>query len=555
MLTLPSGRLIDLSTDRSKHHALRLPGVSPSSSHRELYSVVDIIYRHSDDGGIPKRGWTEYDYDFSGYTLDTVRFDSDWSDADKAVLYKWVRLDQQRRSIETARRRLIDHQQHLSVKLYPSSQHLYSLMESRVMNLPLQSATPEHWLATINNMKQCGVREEEIQWSGLRQYLKQQLPDKTINKTKLLQNQNYKHIRLELSTEIISGSSVKLNFKEVAKRMPHQAVYRATLKLQETCLCILRFVDSRYNYRIGVVRSLNNNNCLLLNKHWFALDPYGRAIANKNLEGDETSLFFENSIDAKKAAEMQAHTHSGKNSGICTHTHFDHLTLFGGNDYREWMVSLPDYQRIFFGAHFFDHNILAHIRTTTRIDSAGHKILFIEEVQSDWHQSGKRHGYDNNAWGQVANAPFKLEWPVLAVKLMLIHASQSGFSGIAWTMGDIHETRYMKHLKPVKQHYDKEIPKALNRLCKAFNSHVETTVINTRDPWLNLEKTQDKWRVFDGQGKFRTRAKYNSRDDAMAVMARHSRVIDLRVPVLFISDSLRRQISEKGLPLFGTTID
>jgi hypothetical protein len=270
---------------------------------------------------------------------------------------------------------------------------------------------------------------------------------------------------------------------------------------------------------------------------------------------NKTCLLFKNSFDAKSAADKHARKHFGIRSGAKKHTYFDHFTLYGGHDYREWFVSLPDHQRIFFGPHFYDHNILTHIRTTTRTDNAGRKILFIEEVQSNWHQSGKCKGYDNSSWGRVANAPFKQEWPVLAVKLMLIQASQNGFAGIAWPMGNIQEIRYRRYLQPIKQYYDREIPKALNRLGKTLKCKVETTHIKTRDPWLNLEKKQDKWRVADGQGKFKTRAKYNNRDEAMAVITRHCRVIELQVPVLFISEDLRQQISEKGLPLYGHTIE
>jgi hypothetical protein len=563
MLTLPDGRVIGLSTDRSKYHALRQQGVikavAPASAHRKLYSLVDIIYRRLDEAGDPKRGWTEYDYEFSGYTLDTVRFADDWSEDDKTVLYGWIQQEDQRRLIETARRRLIEHQQQLSVRLYSSPQHLYSLLKHRLAELPLQQAKAVQWLATINNQKQNGVREEEIQWSGLRQYLLKQPSDKLLRKTQLLENWKDKDLRIELTTEQVWGENGGLNFKEVAQRMLHQAVYRAALKLDENCLCVLRYVDSGCNYRVGVIKTLLNSHHMALNKYWFALDPYGRAI-NNNSETDTGNenmacLFFENSLDAKTAADEHARKHFGMRSGARKNTHFDHLTLFGGRDYREWFVSLPDHQRIFFGKHFYDHNILAHIRTTTRTDANGRKILFIEEVQSDWHQSGRRNGYDNSSWGRVANAPFKQEWLVLAVKLMLIQASQNGYAGIAWPMGSIQEMRYRRYLQPIRQYYDKEIPKALNRLGKTFGCKVETTQIDTREPWLNLEKAEDKWRVADGHGKFKTRAKYDSRDDAMAVMARHCRAIELEVPVLFISEDLRRQIAESGLPLYGHTID
>ncbi len=85
-MVLPSGKVIDLSADRSKYHALRLQGVDPAVPHRRLYSLVDIIYRQLDDSGRPKRGNTELDYAFSGYTLDTVFLADDWSDEDKTTL-------------------------------------------------------------------------------------------------------------------------------------------------------------------------------------------------------------------------------------------------------------------------------------------------------------------------------------------------------------------------------------------------------------------------------------------------------------------------------------
>ena len=49
----------------------------------------------------------------------------------------------------------------------------------------------------------------------------------------------------------------------------------------------------------------------------------------------------------------------------------------------------------FSSSHFDEKNILVHIRHNTRIDSEGKKVLFLEEVQSDWGQKGKKEGFDN----------------------------------------------------------------------------------------------------------------------------------------------------------------
>jgi hypothetical protein len=46
--------------------------------------------------------------------------------------------------------------------------------------------------------------------------------------------------------------------------------------------------------------------------------------------------------------------------------------------------------------HFDEPNILAHMRVTDRtID--GKKTLFVEEIQSDWHQAGRKKGYQGTA--------------------------------------------------------------------------------------------------------------------------------------------------------------
>ena len=43
--------------------------------------------------------------------------------------------------------------------------------------------------------------------------------------------------------------------------------------------------------------------------------------------------------------------------------------------------------------HYDEANILAHVRLNDRTDADGKKVLFVEEIQSDWHQAGRKKGY------------------------------------------------------------------------------------------------------------------------------------------------------------------
>ena len=46
-------------------------------------------------------------------------------------------------------------------------------------------------------------------------------------------------------------------------------------------------------------------------------------------------------------------------------------------------------------SHWDQANILAHIRVNDRTDSDGKRVLFVEEVQSDWGQEGKKKGFND----------------------------------------------------------------------------------------------------------------------------------------------------------------
>jgi len=300
MLILSSGRIVDLSTDRAKYHALkRQDSVPDVEEHKGLYHLVDIVYRLRNDDGIPMRGWSEYDYIFSGYTLADIHKIKDWSSTEKSEFNLWISQDTQKLHIKTALRRLVDNQQQLSVKYFSAPNALYPTIKKRIQSLSLHKAKVEQWLATINNMQHSGLRQEEVIWSGLQKFLNKQPAKTALSKQQIIDNISFNNIRLELSIEQIWGTDGGLSFEEVAQQMPHQAVYRAALKLDDSCHCILRYLDKTCNYRVGMVKTLAYSHKMSLNKYWFALDPYGRAIHNS----ENNSLFFNNSTSALNAAD------------------------------------------------------------------------------------------------------------------------------------------------------------------------------------------------------------------------------------------------------------
>ena len=137
---------------------------------------------------------------------------------------------------------------------------------------------------------------------------------------------------------------------------------------------------------------------------------------------------------------------------------------------------------IYKSSHWDEPNVLAHIRTNDRTIE-GQKALHIEEIQSDWHQQGRKQGYrDNEAinkakndldlateeWkrtqsnealakideankkfqdlnssaGAIPTAPFKKSWDELALKRMIQHAAKNDYDAISWTPGEAQAARY-----------------------------------------------------------------------------------------------------------------
>jgi hypothetical protein len=57
------------------------------------------------------------------------------------------------------------------------------------------------------------------------------------------------------------------------------------------------------------------------------------------------------------------------------------------------MVEAKKLDENFKSSHFDEPNILAHARVSDRTGPNGEKILHVEEIQSDWHQTGRKKGY------------------------------------------------------------------------------------------------------------------------------------------------------------------
>lgn len=196
----------------------------------------------------------------------------------------------------------------------------------------------------------------------------------------------------------------------------------------------------------------------------------------------------------------------------------------------------------FRSSHWSEPNVLAHVRFNTR-EVDGKKVLFLEEIQSDWHQKGRRSGYKQPVpqltiheeelswvardaqglqWGEVGkgtvsgrqeaeeylnryirqreaestqgvpNAPFKTTWHELALKRMLRYAAEHGYDALAWTTGEQQAERY---------DLSKQV-KAINWYDPRYDGYRET--VGTREVAIEIPRGSDITIAIDDDGKVLT---------------------------------------------------
>ncbi len=535
MTRLPSGLRVGITNLRARYHATRRNlKIDRDTPPADLLELVDIVVA-------PEEGESPLftpGYRFSGHTLADFPNLADWDEEDLELFLHWMEESGQYRQIEEARRRVVWDDLPLQVHQYHYPDMLYSALEQRLKSLPQGKASVSQWQGTLQNMGKSGLRQEELLWSGLENHLDSLPADATITRQELIDRMDFTPIRLEVTNELVGGGSCGLQFEEIVQNIPAQELENKGYDLGKDERSVIRFRDPGYHYRIGLIPTIGQ---------WFVLDPAGNPV------GSDCSFsphWFSHRASATEAAHQHASEHFDLSFDTRPCSRYEHKSLCGGEDYREWLISMPEFPGSFFSSHYYERNLLLHCRTKIREDEAGRRLLFIEELQSDWHQSGAMHGYTSRWPGSIPMAPFRSEWVGLALKILLLHVAEHNLDGISWTNGREQELHYGTEIKRMQRLYDQEIPHFLKRIGRPWELEVERTTIATKEPRLHALKEAGHWKVLDPAGVFKTRPRY-SHQEAIQLIARHCRSVELSVPFCLLSSEMKKHLRQHGLPMFG----
>ena len=279
--------------------------------------------------------------------------------------------------------------------------NLQSTLLNAANDLKQEKGRANQFMAMLK--KASGVKEEEIAWTGLDEFLK---GNKSVTKQEIVDYLNDNQVQIEevtLSGEgQIDENAVQFEYEKIDQNILEEGVEDAELQKR---------LDAWYS------DPTKENWSSLIDR----LDAYGVP------HGDYESLLTD---------------------GYSSETKFSQYTLPGGENYREVLLILPQYGNVkekslsrnefdrmatlgakmrdkgnlpanemaewrnlkdrdnvyrdavkqadrgtYQSSHFTQENILAHVRLNDRTTADGKRVLFVEEIQSDWHQAGRKKGY------------------------------------------------------------------------------------------------------------------------------------------------------------------
>ncbi len=370
-----------------------------------------------------------------------------------------------------------------------STPRFVSQLATQIENAPkaLENAPAAQWRMWINNSTaKLGVKKDEIVWSGVDDYLAMRGKDK-VSKAEI--------------AAFLSENGTKV--QDVVLGKEWQASEEMRHALTGETRTVLSYTPEQWMEHSSRFERIAQS--------W-----------QRNGDSNKAEKYFALSEEAGRLAE-ELDSETGSTERM---PKFSQYVVPGGENYRELLVTLPEkssasperaeyerwarkyngnpnstsaeqeYERTtgrvappprtmtamnadkalnFKSSHFDQTNILVHLRMDERTDADGNPTLFLQEIQSDWGQEGKKKGFagrvptdaeiiehfglkdgadpaeyrqemmDNVAKKSIPNAPFVTDtksWVALGLKRAIMYAVQHGMTRVAWANGEQNAGHY-----------------------------------------------------------------------------------------------------------------
>lgn len=405
-------------------------------------------------------------------------------------------------------------------------QPFFSALEKGIESVKDKALSATGWTGAIRSLVNKGLaKEDEVEWSGLLEWL--QLHQGKIPKEQVLEFLRDNGVQVD---EVVHGGESDRDDVESMEATPRQRLNDLAVEADALGYSLDREIFDE-NAGTVVLRRRSDGS------YWQHNGVFLKQIDDNGYPDtvpDESAEAYSPSEDIGVIArqmwevgnELALVDMNANEEG----TQYHDWTLPGGTNYREVLLTLPrpaardaEIERLraehrkteaaspessallrriselesggFNSNHWQGTpNVLAHIRVKDRVDADGKRVLFVEEIQSDWAQEGRKRGFreqdpsnpddatvrrvlrlaDDAAVDEdlrrqavnviksggrrdnpVARAPFVEStnaWVTLALKRVITMAVEGGYDSVAFTNGKQNVERYSleRHIGSIK---------------------------------------------------------------------------------------------------------
>jgi hypothetical protein len=240
----------------------------------------------------------------------------------------------------------------------------YSELAAQIQKNTMKQAPASEWKSFIKALSAKGVKADEIEWSGVIDWL--DLQEGKVTKDALSNFLESEGVQIE---ETVLGESPDVMEYMVYGRRLGRDVLIGVYDTEEEADDFVNSADQDQTLR--VVENANPDKA----------SPASTKYEQYKLDGGENYREVLLTLPSEKPTISKYAAIKGisESAAIADRAGFTAWR-------KEQTESRPDYQ----SAHWDQTNVIAHIRTTDRYDANGASVMFIEELQSDYQQDYRK---------------------------------------------------------------------------------------------------------------------------------------------------------------------
>lgn len=433
--------------------------------------------------------------------------------------------------------------------------NLWSPLCRKLEAVPQSVAKAEQWTGLIRNFEKAGVSATEIEWSNLLLFLESCSGQKVSKDRLLAELSNNLCWDLRLVRQVNDDFSPSLNFHRVPEPTKAPPVFiKDGIREQRQTI----FRDRTFGLCINRHQECDAG---LFGHHvyWTLSLPQGQRKFGFTAKYDEFETLEQAMAHAEKLLKQFQKRLAGEGfvGTAKSENEYEKYHLPGGENYSEWLLSMPNFPASYWGPHFEYPNVVAHIRTTFRSNTEHQKVLLLEEIQSDWNQAlrdielGKadQEMQDN----PPPENPYRFQWLETALRAMLTIAARQPVSGVAWLPGKVHVQRFpWADGDGLTGFYDVVVRKAMAKLGKVWGLQLRKTLIFPHENNLVLLRADNgSFAVYQKSPLKVMASRLATLKEAEAIVAELDEQTE-EVLMLELTDECKADIRQHGLPLFGS---